>query len=206
MRVVIADDHRIVREGLAFMLSDEAEIDIVGEAESGEELLDVLANVEADIVLLDVRMPGMSGLEALELVRDRHPEVKVIILSMHEDASYVHTAVERGAAGYLLKSTGQRELMRALRAVADGNAYLQSEVTAPLLAQVVGADEPAALSPREQHVLQLVAEGLENKQIARQLDISEATVKTYLKSIFERLGARGRAEAVAIGLRRGLIK
>jgi DNA-binding NarL/FixJ family response regulator len=206
MRLVIADDHRIVREGLAFMLSDHDSIDIVGEAESGEELLRLLTDVETDVVLLDIRMPGLSGLETLDVITEEHPDVRVVILTMHDDATFVRRAIESGASGYLLKSAAPAEVIRALEAVEAGKAYVQSEVTAPLLAGIAGSDEGTTLAPRQREVLQLVAEGLENKQIARRLDISEATVKTYLKSAFDTLGARGRAEAVAIALRRGLIQ
>ncbi len=206
MKIIIADDHRIVREGLSYMLSDQEGIDIVGEAASGDELLEVLTEVQPDVVLLDIRMPGLTGLETLEILTREHPEVRVVILTMHDDATFVRRAIEAGAAGYLLKSAGPSELVRALEAVEAGKAYVQPEVTGPLLAGIAGGDEGGALAPRQQEVLQLVADGLENKQIARRLQISEATVKTYLKAIFETLGARGRAEAVAIALRRGLIQ
>ena len=206
MKVVLVDDHRIVREGLAFMLADEPDVELVGEAESGPGLLSLLAETEVDVVLLDIRMPEMSGLDVLEILTRDHPEVRVIILTMQDDPSLVRSAVEGGAAGYLLKSAGQQEVLRALRAVNAGKAYIQTEVTASLLAGIRGDDEGTPLGPREQQILQLVADGFENKQIARELGISEATVKTYLRRIFETLGAKGRAEAVAIGIRRAFIE
>lgn len=207
MRVVVADDHRIVREGIAWLLSEEDDIEIVGEAEDGAALIELLDSTPVDVVLLDVRMPGVGGMEALETIGKDFPGVKVIMLSMHDEPAYVRRAVELGAAGYLLKRTGREELSRALRAVGDGNVYIQGEVTAPLVAGLGGeAGDIPNLSPREQQVLQLLADGLENKQIARELDISEATVKTYVKGIFERLEVRSRAEAVATGLRKGLIR
>ncbi len=207
MRVVIADDHRIVREGIMWMLSDETDIELVGEAEDGQELLELLDRSPVDIVVLDVRMPGMGGLEALEAMRARHPDVRVIMLSMHDEPTYVRRAVELGASGYLLKRSGRDEVMRALRSVHDGKVYVQGEVTAPLLTALTGAnpDAPPHLSPRELETLKLMADGLENKQIARQLGISEATVKTYVRGVFERLAAHSRAEAVATAIRRGLI-
>ncbi|HEY5685036.1 MAG TPA: response regulator transcription factor [Acidimicrobiia bacterium] len=206
MKVVLVDDHRIVREGLAFMLADEPDVELVGEAESGPGLLSLLAETEVDVVLLDIRMPEMSGLDVLEILTRDHPEVRVIILTMQDDPSLVRSAVEGGAAGYLLKSAGQQEVLRALRAVNAGKAYIQTEVTASLLAGIRGDEEDTPLGPREQQILQLVADGFENKQIARELGISEATVKTYLRRIFETLGAKGRAEAVAIGIRRAVIE
>ena len=205
MRIVIADDHRIVRDGLRWMLSEDPSIEVAGEAASGEELLEILAAMPVDVVLLDVRMPGMSGLEALEQIRADYPQVRVVILSMHDQSSYVRRAVELGASGYLLKNTGRNELIRALDTVTEGGTYLQGDVVTPLIADAPAASTPH-LSPRERQVLQLVAYGYENKQVATELEIGEATVKTYLRGIFERLGASGRAEAVAIGLRQGFIE
>lgn len=207
MRVVIADDHSVVRDGLRFMLSDHEHIEIVAEAASGQELLEILDRVEADVVLLDLRMPGMTGLEALQRIRSDWPGTKVIILSMHDDPAYVREAVELGASGYLLKNTGRDELLRALSAVRQGSAYLQGELTGPLLSTFTQPQGTRpSLSPREREVLQLVADGLENKQIARDLSISEATVKSYLKNVFSQLEVHSRAEAVAVGLRLGIIE
>jgi DNA-binding NarL/FixJ family response regulator len=207
MRIVLADDHRMVREGLAFMLSDEDDIDLVGEAGSGEELLELLAAQPVDVVLLDVRMPGMSGFDVLEKVSSDMPQIRVLMLSMHDQPSYVRRAVELGAAGYLLKNTGREELLRAIRAVADGGVYLQGELMEPLVADLSGTGgSPGHLSPRERQVLQLVANGYENKQVASELALSEATVKSYLRGIFERLEVASRAEAVAVGLRLGVIE
>ncbi|MEX1281126.1 MAG: response regulator transcription factor [Acidimicrobiia bacterium] len=202
MRVVITDDHGIVREGIRWMLAD-SDVDIVGEADSGEALLDLLATEAADVVLLDLRMPGIGGLEALRRIRRDHPMVRVLMLTMHDRPTHVREAMALGAAGYLLKQTGRDELLRALAVVHDGGVYLHGDVAAA----VTEADGTAGglLSPRETEVLQLVARGYENKQVARALGIGEATVKTYLSDAFERLGASGRAEAVAIGLRLGLI-
>ncbi len=207
MRVVLADDHRVVREGIRYMLEGDPRIDIVAEAESGEELLSILESTPADVVLLDVRMPGMGGLEALEAVKERHPAVKVLMLSMYDQPAYLKRAVASGASGYLLKSTGRDELLTALDAVAAGGAYLQGELMQPLVTEMAtGGSTAEGLSPREREVLQAVADGLENKQIARHLGLSEATVKTYLRGVFEHLQVTSRAEAVAVGLRLGLIE
>lgn len=207
MRIIIADDHRVVRDGLRWMFSDHPDIEVVGEAEDGKELLELVAATPADMVLLDVRMPEVSGLEALEALRDVAPDLKVIVLSMHDEPAYVRRAVELGASGYLLKSAGRDEIIRALQHVAEGRAYIQGEITGPLIEEVAGRKHAGALdlSPRERQVLALIAEGKENKQIARALELSEATVKTYLKSVFEKLEVRTRAEAVAVALREGLI-
>lgn len=209
MRVVLADDHRVVREGLRWMLGQHDDISVVGEASDGEELLEFLAGQEVDVVLLDLRMPGLGGLETLERLQAQFPSVRVVVLTMHDEPGYVRRAIELGAAGYLLKNAGEDELVQALSAVMEGHAYLQGEITRSFLDDVAGRGAPgpqSSLSPRELEVLQLVADGLENKQIARRLGVSEATVKTYLKSVFTALGVNGRAEAAAMGLRLGIIE
>lgn len=203
IRVLLVDDHRIVREGLSYMLEGVEDVVIVGEAGGGHEMLELLPSLAPDVVLLDVHMPDMNGLDALGRALAHHPDLKVIMLSMHDRAGYVRQAVTLGALGYLLKSTGLEELVRAIRLVADGRPYLQGELAGALMAP--HEDRPH-LSPRELDVLGLLTDGLENKQIARSLDISEATVKTHLKSLYRRLGVRSRAEAAAKALRLGLIE
>lgn len=200
MRIAITDDHQIVREGIRWMLAD-SHVEIVVECESGEDLLEFLESETVDAVLLDLRMPGLGGLETLRRLGSTHPDIAVLMLTMHDAPGFVREALGAGASGYLLKQTGRDELLRALETVHGGGTYLHSDVTSALL------DETAApsLSPREIEVLQLAAGGMENKQIARALGIGEATVKTHLSEAFQRLGATGRAEAVAIALREGLI-
>lgn len=208
MRIILADDHRIVREGLRVLLADRDDIEIVGEAENGRELLDLLRTTKPDVVVLDVRMPEMTGLEALEQIRDLAPQVRVIVLSMHDEPAYVRRAIDLGASGYLLKNTGRDEFIKALKLVAGGKAYVQGELSGSLLEQMPNhpSDEAVPrLSGRERQILRLISQGLENKQIARQLDVSEATVKSHIKGTFARLDVRSRAEAVAVGLRLGII-
>ena len=206
MRIVIADDHRVVREGIRYMLGDETDIEIVGEAETGDELLGIIESEPVDVALLDVRMPGMSGFDVLGRLVEIAPQVRVLMLSMHDQPAYVRRAMELGAAGYVLKSAGRHELLTALRVVAEDGTYLPSELMEPLMAGVTGRAGPTGkLSPRERQVLQLVADGYENKQVAAELELSEATVKTYLRGVFERLEVSSRAEAVAVGLRLGVI-
>ena len=207
MRIELVDDHRVVRDGIRYMLSDEEEIEIIADVGSGTELFELLEAEPVDAVLLDVRMPDMSGFDVLEQMRGEIPQVRVIMLSMHDAPGYVRRAVELGAAGYLLKNASRSELLAALRSVSDGGAYIQTDLANPLVAELAGiGDSARSLSPREQQVLQLVAHGYENKQIASELAISDATVKTYLRGIFGTLEVTGRAEAVAVGLRRGLIE
>ncbi len=191
------------------MLSDVNDIEIVGEVEDGESLLRLIEEVEVDVILLDVRMPVMGGLEVLPKLRDSNPELKIVILSMHDEPAYVTKAVEQGANAYLLKNTDRDELLRAIHLVVQGKAYIQAELTSALVARLAGdsdhIDQPA-LSPRVSEVLRLLALGYENKQIATELEIAEATVKTYLRTLYENLDVRNRAEAVAVALRLGLIE
>ena len=207
MRILIVDDHKVVRDGIRFMLLDAPDIEIVGDAESAEEMFDVIKGDPVDVVLLDIRMDGMTGLDALERIASDFPQVRVLMLSMHDQPGYVRRAIELGAAGYLLKSTGRDERLAAITAVSQGESYIQGRLMEPLLADVTGSSrQTGRLSPREQQVLQLIADGSENKQIARELGLSEATVKTYIRGVFERLDVSSRAEAVAVGLRIGVIE
>ena len=206
MRLVIADDHRVVRDGIRYMLADAAGIEIAGEASTGEELIEMLETDPVDVVLLDVRMPGMNGFEVLERLHKDLSQVRVLMLSMHDAPAYVRRAIELGAAGYLLKSASRDEVIAALDAVVEGGAYVQGELMQTLVNEMSGRPGSGdSLSPRERQVLQLVADGYENKQIVTELRLSEGTVKTYLRGIFSKLDVASRAEAVAVGLRRGLI-
>jgi len=207
VRLLIADDHGVVREGISYMLSGEEDIELVGEVASGEELLEFIEGTPVDVVLLDVRMAGIGGLGALEHLSENMPQIRVLMLSMHDEPGYVRRAIELGAAGYLLKSAGRDELLHAIRTVADGGVYIQGELVEPLVSTMGDKGGPTGrLSPREREVLQLVANGYENKQVATDLGLSEATVKSYMRGIFERLDVTSRAEAVAVGLRLGVIE
>lgn len=203
MRVVLADDHAIVRSGLRWALEGAEGVTVVGEAADGTELLEVLATVAADVVVLDLRMPGVGGLEVLPAIRRRHPDIPVVVLSMHDEPASIRAAIERGAAGYLLKSAGLEELLQALAAAVGGRAYIQ-----PILTQVVlrEATTPADRLPeRCVVVLRRVASGASTTEIARDLDVSESTVKADLQQVFDALAVSSRAEAVAVAMRLGLI-
>ncbi len=207
MKILIVDDHKVVRDGIRFMLSDAPDIEVVGEAGSAEAMFEILDAEPVDVVLLDIRMEGMTGIDALERIAVDFTQVRVLMLSMHDQPGYVRRAVELGAAGYLLKSAGRSEILAAITAVSEGDTYIQAALMEPLLAEVTGAPrQTGRLSPREQQVLQLIANGSENKQIARELALSEATVKTYIRGVFDRLDVTSRAEAVAVGLRLGVIE
>lgn len=206
---MLVDDHAVLREGIRFMLRSADEIEIVAEAADGLDALDQLrAGVEVDVVMLDVKMPNLDGLSTLREVKAAWPGLPVLVLSMYDDPGYVEEAIHEGAAGYLLKTVETEELRRAIGAAASGAGYLQAEITRPVLqrfASETRAEADVHLSGREREVLQLSADGLSTKQIASELSLSESTVKTYLRTLFEKLGAEHRAHAVALALRSRLI-
>ncbi len=208
MRIIIADDHRIMREGVRMLLADYEGIEVVGEADNGESLLQLLETVEVDAVLMDLEMPGIGGLDALAHLDARFPDVAVVILSMHDRPDFVRQAITRGAGGYLLKSASREEVIRALETVVAGGSYVQQELVAPLVAGIgEEAVEPSKfrLTNRELQVLELMALGRDTQAMASEMGVAEATVRTHVKNLFTRLGVHSRAEAVAVSLREGLI-
>lgn len=209
VRILMVDDHLIVREGLRWLLGQDPGFEIAGEAATADEAMEAIADVRPDVVLLDLHLPDRSGLEVLREIGNRFPDLPVVILTMSDQPEYVEEAVRAGAAGYLVKNAPQTELARALTAAAAGDAYIQAEVTRPLLArfakQAPRTEPVHALAPRELEIVALLAEGFADKQIAGRLGLSESTVKGYLRSAYEKLGASDRAQAVAIALRGHLI-
>jgi len=207
IRVAIADDHRIVREGLTMLLSPEDNIEIVGEAADGAQLLAIIAADRPDVLLLDMRMSGMDGFDVLRALQDLPDPPRAIALSMHDDPAYVKRAVELGASGYLLKTVGREELLRALDVVSRGGSYIQGEVTAPLVAELLegGSGSVGGFSPTDIAMLELLASGSDNRHIATELEMSESAVKADLRSIYAVLRVKRRSEAVAVALRLGLI-
>lgn len=212
LRVIVADDHEAVREGLRWMLRADDAVEVVGEAGDGETLLRLLDAVQCDAVLLDLAMPGMSGLDVLAELHGAGRSLPIVVLTMHDDARHVDRALALGASGYVLKSAPRDEIIRALLAATSGGAYVQPSLAKPLLARHVLADashvdeEPIQLTPRQLQLLRALAAGSANKELAHELGISEATVKGYLKELYARLGVTSRAGAVGYGLRHGLIR
>jgi len=209
VKVIIADDHRIVREGIRWMLENEQSISIVGEAGSGQELLALLDEVDADVVLLDIRMPDMSGLEVLAAFQDREDAPPAIMLSMYHEPGLVQQAIALGAAGYLKKSASRDEMIHAIQIVGSGEAFLQGDLVAPLVRKMMDDDDGPcgpALSPEECIIMRLVAAGRSNREIAAELGTTDTSVRMALQAIFKRLGVHSRSEAVAVALRTGSIE
>jgi DNA-binding NarL/FixJ family response regulator len=210
--VVIADDHSLVRQGLRRYLEMAGDIDVLGEASNGTEVLRMIENGtgEPDIVLLDIRMPEMDGLETARRIRVRHPNIGIIILTAYDDRQFVVEAVRAGARGYVLKARDAEHLIQTVRLVAGGNMVIDPQLVVALAEELSSAgsrDRKAeTLTAREIEVLQLLAFGHTNKDIAEQLFISPDTVKTHLEHIFEKLGISDRTAAVAEALRRHLIE
>ena len=211
IRVFLIDDHHVLRQAIARMLDQETDITVVGQAgdaRSGIAAMEALQPYP-EIVIVDLKMPGQSGMSAIVEIMQKHPETRIIVFTMYDNPGYVWSTMNAGARGYILKSASGSDLLRAVRSVANGGAYLQAEITMPLLRRLVqdarAADDRGTLSVREMHILEALAEGLSNKMIAKSLSITEETVKSHLKKIYEKLGAADRAHAVAIALRQQLL-
>src|SRR5918997_6247810 len=204
-RVLITDDHGVVRQGLRMFLSLDPEFEVVGEAENGREALAMVRTLQPDVVLMDLLMPVMDGISATEAIRSELPDVEVIAFtSVLEDAS-VTGAVRAGAIGYLLKDTDAEELSRAIKAAAGGRVHLAPEAAARLMREVRAPENPEALTDRETEVLKLVARGKANKQIASTLYVSEKTVKAHVSAILMKLGVQSRTQAALYAVRAGLV-
>jgi NarL family two-component system response regulator LiaR len=206
---VIADDHAVVRQGLRTFLELQAEIEVVGEADDGEDALAAVERLSPDVVLMDLVMPGLSGIEAIERIRERRPAVRVIVLTSFGDDEKVFAAVRAGAAGYLLKDVQPQELVTAIVRAHRGEALLHPAVAARLMEEFVADGGRRAsgdlLTPREHEVLGLIARGMSNKVIARELGVAERTVKTHVSNILGKLRLTDRTQAALYAVREGLV-
>jgi DNA-binding NarL/FixJ family response regulator len=205
IRLVIADDHPVVREGLRAVLDAEADVEVVGEAADGSEVLGLVESFQPDLVLMDLQMPDLDGVAATRRIRKDHEAVEVLILTTYDTDADITRAVAAGATGYLLKDASREELMQAIRLAAHGESVLSPRVAARVLGRMRAPAEES-LSIREVEVLLEVADGLSNKEVGRVLHISEATVKTHLLHIFAKLGVEDRTAAVTAALERGIIR
>jgi DNA-binding NarL/FixJ family response regulator len=204
IRVLIVDDHPIVRDGLQGILAAHSDFEVVGQAANGAEAVRQTQALRADVVLMDLRMPEMGGVEAIKLLRTRSPDTHILVLTTYDTDAEVLSALEAGATGYLLKDAPREDLIRAVKAAHRGESALSPSVASRLVGRV-RASEAGALSPRELEIIKLIADGANNREAAAKLFISEATIKTHLIHIFEKLGVRDRAAAVAEAYRRRLI-
>lgn len=204
IRIVIADDHAVVRRGLTQLLSTFAEVELVGEAADGDAAVALCVALRPDVVLMDLEMPGLDGIEATRRIKARVPEAAVVVLTSFADRERILQAIDAGAAGYLLKDVEPDELAKAIAAAARGDAPLDPRAARTILGDRRSAPPRAELSGREREVLALVAAGLPNKLIARRLDISEKTVKAHLTSVFRQIGVTDRTQAALWAERNGL--
>lgn len=208
MRILIADDHGIVRSGLRKLLESEDGIEVVAEAGDGIEARDMAIEHHPDLAILDVKMPGLNGLEATRAIHEAAPDVSVLMLSMHEENRYLFEALKAGASGYVLKRAADRELIDAIRAVERGEPFLTPEAQQALIQDVLqgGESREEKLTPREEQVVKLVAEAHTNKEIAEILGLAEKTAENHRSNAMRKLGMRDRVELVRYAIRRGLIE
>jgi DNA-binding NarL/FixJ family response regulator len=211
IRVVLAEDHTLVRIGMRLLLESMPDVTVVGEASDGLEALRLIEQHRPDLVLMDLAMPGLSGLEAVRISRAQFHEVPILVVSMHTDEAYVHQALLAGAAGYLLKGSDKKELEMALRSICRGETYLTPAISRSVVAALTGKPDPSKRTPlemltnRQQQVLRLVAEGSSTKQVAGKLGLSAKTVEAHRGAIMSRLGIHDLAGLVRFAIRAGLI-
>lgn len=209
IRVLIADDHRLVRESLVAVLKATGCCEMVGEASDGHLALAMCSELDPDVAIIDLSMPGLNGLEVVRRLKDQSPRIRCLVLTMHDDEEYLLQAVRAGAAGFLLKDSPASELIEAVRNIARGQGHFSPEASRVLAAHVQqpgrALEDPYRdLTPREREVFHLIAEGLTTKEIARRLDISAKTAENHRARVLQKLGARNTAEVVRYAIRRGL--
>ena len=202
IRILIVDDHPVVQAGLSSMLATHEEVEVIGSASSGDEALMMVQQDMPDILLLDLRMPGMNGIDTLHALKEMKASAKAIILTSFETDENIYRAVQAGAQGYLLKNTSQRQMLEAIAIVHAGKRYIPSQIAARLAERMLRSN----LTARESEILEMLAKGLTNKQIGSALTISENTVRNHVNSIMEKLEVSDRTEAVAVAIQQGIIQ
>ncbi len=214
IRVVLADDHVMLRSGLKLLLTGQMDIEVVGEASDGAEAVSKAAELKPDVLLLDITMPNMGGIDALRAIKEKRPSISILILTMHENEAYLLEALKAGASGYILKKAADNELMSAIRAVYSGEVFIPSSLTRSVVEEMVSGrvsreedvgNGQEQLSPRELEVMTLVAQGYTNQQIADRLYLSVKTVETYKARVMEKLSLGSRVELVRYALQHGLL-
>jgi len=213
IRVLICDDQTVVREGLAAILSTDPEIQVVGLAGNGAEALELIPETRPDVVLMDLKMPVMNGVQTTQRLRRAHPGVYVLVLTTYAEEEWVLEAVRAGAAGYLLKDTRRDELVAAIKGTAEGRTYLDPAIAGKVMQQAAAGPPPIkpaeawteALTERELDVLRLLVKGYSNPEIAQRLHLAAGTVRNYVSTIFQKLGVSDRTQAAVVALQRGLI-
>ena len=209
-RILLVEDHIVVRQGLKALLSGESDIEVVGEADNGREALQRVSDLQPDLVLMDISMPGLNGIEATRQICQNHPGVEVVILSMHSNEEYVFQVLRAGASGYVLKQSDSSEVLTAIRAALAGGSFLSPPISRAVIDDYIHRAEARGrsdtldlLTPREREVLQLLAEGLSNQEIADQLSISVKTVETHRGNMMKKLSVESKTELVKYALRKG---
>ncbi len=212
IRVLLADDHTVIRTGLRLVLEQEPDLVVVGEAADGRQAVELADSLSPDVVVMDLGMPNLNGIEASRRITEAHPKIGIVVLSMHSDETYVLRALKAGARGYLLKDSASEDLVRAVRAVSERKSYFSPAVGKMLLEDYMrklqrsGAEDSyELLTPREREILQLIAEGKSNKEIAHQLNLSLYTVETHRAHIMQKLNLQSVPELVLYAVRRGII-
>ena len=205
IKILMADDHPVVRAGIRGMLETQPEFEVIAEAENGREAFEQIAKLKPDVVLMDLRMPEMDGVEAIGKIKEKYPNINILVLTTYDTDADIVRAVEAGATGYLLKDAPREELFRAVRGTAKGETVLAPVVAARLMGKVRDHGEQA-LSAREIDVLMLVARGASNQDVAEKLHVSTATVKSHLIQIYQKLGVSDRTAAVTTAIERGIIR
>ena len=202
MRILVADDHPIVRQGLVAILQDQADMDVIAEADNGRQAIDLFRKHQPDITIIDLQMPEISGVEAIEAIRTEFPKACIIMLTIYDTDEDIYQGLRAGAKAYLLKDTPCREILEVIRLVGSGQRYVPANVGNKLAAHMERPD----LSDREREVVELMTQGKSNKAIAKALDVSENTVKYHVTNLMAKLGVRDRTHAVVVALKQGIVK
>jgi DNA-binding NarL/FixJ family response regulator len=212
IRILLADDHKLMRSGLKALIEQQSDLTVVGEADDGRQAVALAASLKPDLLVMDIGMPNLNGIEAAHQITQAYPETAIVMLSMHSDESYVLRALKAGAKGYLLKDSAESDLIRAVHAVAGGKSFFSPAVSKVLLDDYVrklrrsGAEDAYdLLTPREREILQLIAEGKSNKDVANLLNLSVYTVETHRSNLMEKLNLRGVPELILYAVRKGII-